>query len=372
MKKLLIATSAVLLAMSTSAFADTISPETFSAELAVGESTTIRKTVVVEAAGTSTALIDAAFLIDTSGSMGGEINQAKAAAGDIIAALQGFGNAAASVGVFSENAGLEGSTCITFCSPTNPVLSKPGTVLNQDITTNAADITAAINAVTLSTPDGGGSFPESTNTAVDLVANNASWRPGSNRFIFAFGDASSNKFISDADVMASLAANNVTLVGISYSGSFSSSITDLGGTVFAGGTSTADVVSAITSGITTGLSTYSNVTVDDLGGGLPQIGVSTVCVSAAGGTCVGDTATGAFDRTVDRTFEFDVTFTRFAAGTTTFDTFALVDGGITATEVDTFTTPGGPVIPPVPLPASVWMLLAAFGGLFGMSRRKAA
>jgi hypothetical protein len=108
------------------------------------------------------------------------------------------------------------------------------------------------------------------------------------------------------------------------------------------------------------------VTVSDLGAGAPEIGVSVVCVSADTGSCVGDTAVGSYDRSVDRTFEFDVTFTRLAAGDKSFSTFALVDGGAVATESDRF---GGAA--DVPAPASLLLLGADWSGL-GVARRRAA
>ena len=107
-------------------------------------------------------------------------------------------------------------------------------------------------------------------------------------------------------------------------------------------------------------------------GAFDGIDVSVVCTGADSGACVGDTAEGDYDRSEERTFTFDVTFTNtgLAPGdSTTFDTYALLDGGIVATEVDTFTNVGTSV---VPLPASAWFLLAGFGGLFAAGRRKKA
>lgn len=335
------------------ALADTISPESYSTALGVGESVTIQKTVVVEAAGVSSAVVDAFFLIDTSGSMGAEINAAKAATANIIAGLQAFGSAAAGVGVFSEQAELP------------PALTPPGSVLNQDVTTDTAAITTAVNAVTLHNPDSGGDFPESSNTAIDLVANNASWRPGSNRFIFVLGDASA-KGVSDATVMASLAANNVNLVGVNFGGTyFANDITDIGGTVFDGDATADSIVSAVTAGLTAGFASYSTVSVGDLGLGDPEIDVSVTCTGADSGACNGATAEGDFDRSTDRSFTFDVTFTRTAEGDKAFSTYALVDGGVVATEADTITT----TTAPVPLPAPAWMLLAGVGVLGALRRR---
>lgn len=339
------------------ALADSISPDSFSADLAVGESVTITKTVTISAGGPSDALIDAYFLIDTSGSMGGVINAAKSAAGDIFSTIATeFGaGVAGGVGVFSEGAALPS------------VIAPPGSVINQDVTTTTANVIGAINNVTLNVPDGGGDFPESANTAIELVAENASWRPGSNRFIFAFSDASS-KGSPDADVIAALAAEGIQLVSLDFGGgAFTTDMTELGAITFASSATPGSIVDDVTAGIVAGFAEYETVTVGDLDGGDPLIDVSAICTGADIGSCIGDSAVGDYDRSTDRTFTFDVTFTRNADGTSVFDTFALVDGGIVASEADRFS---GADVAPIPLPAAGWMLMTGVAGMGALARRR--
>jgi hypothetical protein len=348
-------TAAAMALASTGVFADTISPTSFSASLGVGESVTIRKTVVIEAAGPSAATIDAHFLIDTSGSMGSVIANAKTAASGILNALAAFGDLSSSVGVYSERALVTDA-------------------IRSGLTTTDATTIAAINAVTLGDPDFGGDYPESGDTAVYLATENLAWRSGSNRFMFVLSDASM-KGTDEATVIASLVAKDVTVIGLQFGSncfsgepgecSLTQSIAAIGGTTFAGGTSPSDLVDAVTAGITSGFANYRKVTVDDLGGGLPEIDVSTVCVSADIGACVGSDAIGTYDRSIDRTFEYDVTFTRLAAGDKTFDTYALVDGGIVARERDIF---GGGT---VPAPGTLALAGLALVGL-SMARRRRA
>jgi hypothetical protein len=364
--------------------ADTIDPTSFTANLGVGESVTIEKTVVIADAPTA-ALIDVHFLFDTSGSMGGRINGVKAAAADIFTGLDALGDVAASVGVYSEAARLA------------PAGSVPGRVINQDTTTDSATAIAAINAVTLGNPDGGGDGPENGVNGIEFSVENLSWRPGSNRFLFAFGDigfktsdesetvggftATGMDFDTNddqdgapistaANAIEALTLNSVNLFGFGPTGSFAGAINTLGGDFIDSGTDPAEIVADIIDSVTGSFAEYNTVTVSDLGAGLPFISVSTVCTGADTGACVDSDAVGDYDRSVDRTFTFDVTFTREAAGTAEFNTLALVDGGAVASEFDRF--PGDDFVP-TPAPSALALMglgLGMFG--FGATRRRRA
>ena len=51
-----------------------------------------------------------------------------------------------------------------------------------------------------------------------IALDDVSWRPGSNRFIIALGDASwKNDLTSDADAIAALTDNNANLIGLRFS-----------------------------------------------------------------------------------------------------------------------------------------------------------
>lgn len=341
----------------------------------MGDSVTIEKTVTVSAGSPTDATIDAFFLIDTSGSMGGVITAAKSAASDIFTEITStFGSdVAGGVGAYSENAGLEGDTCTGFCVGGTGTITKPGSVLNRDITTTQTDVTSAIDDITLSNPDGGGDFPENGIDALKLVADNATWRPGSNRFIFTFSDASVKGIDhTSTEAIDALNAKGINVVSLSFrGGSHSTSMESVFGPdisleTFLSSTTPESIVADITAGITAGFADYSEVTVDDLGGGSPLIDVSVVCTGADDGACNGAVAEGTYDRSVERTFTFDVTFTRTADGDAAFDTFALIDDGIVAREADSF----GSSTSVIPLPASAWLMIAGFGGLAAMRRRK--
>lgn len=328
-----------------SAIADSIDPATFAATLEVGESVTIRKTVTINAGSPTTAPLDVMFVFDVTGSMGAEIAAAKTAANDILTGLAGFGSLRSGTGWYADPA-------------------HNGTESN--LTSTDATTVTSINGYGACTVAGvfdsgkcGGDFAEVGYAGIRDAANDSSWSPGSTRFIIAFGDASFKNGPDAADDAAAtstaLQANNVNVIGLSYGGSFTtgiSSLTDADGvdSIYSSTTDPDDITSGILTAVSSSFNTYNAVNVDDLGNGLPGVGFSSTCISADIGSCTGDTANGGYDRSIDRTFEFDVTFTGLGLGVHAFDTYGLADGGIIATEADVITvvSASGPNLVPEP------------------------
>ena len=120
---------------------------------------------------------DIAFVIDNTGSMGGEIAAVKSSATEIVDALLGDGNSRAAIVTFND-----------FNQPLNTdVLGNSETVL--EFTSNKTDVLNAIDGLTVF---GGGDLPEYTFEGLYRALSGAAgeWRPDADdRKLILFGDA---------------------------------------------------------------------------------------------------------------------------------------------------------------------------------------
>lgn len=323
------------------AMADGLSPATYSATLGIGGKATITKTVTVSA-GETTSPVDVFFLCDSTGSMGGTINTVKSNVSTIIA-----GVAAAGATDVAYGAGEYRDVGDTF------VYRK-----NVSPTTDAATVQTAVNAWSAS---GGGDTPEANLYALEQVATNGGFRDGSEKLLLWFGDSpghdpdngsteiSATAALTAADI--AVYAMNVGWGGLDQYGQATRIANATHGQYFST-VDTSDLVTAIINAIGTAVDTYHTVALQLVGA---PAGVS---------VDLGPAFNGSFDRSIERIFNFDVTFTGVAPGTYNFLINALVDGSIVGREYDTIT------VTAVPEPASMLLLGTGLLGLGAFRRRR--
>lgn len=352
MKKTFISLLILAVALCTgTALADSIDPASFSATLAVGESVTITKTVTVDSAPPISAPVDVIFLADTTGSMSSALNSVKTGAAAIMSAVAGLGDVRFAAAEYKD-------MYDSFTWKLNSQLS--------------ATTSTVQNGIDQWVAAGGGDGPEGQLVALTDIAagnpddygNTLALRDGSTRILVWFGDYEGHNPREDATesgATAALVAANISVEALSvgydrldYTGQATRITNATGGHLYSGIAQDA-VASAITDAITTAIGTYSSVGLD--------LSETPVGVSASyDGPVIGD-----FDRSVERTFSFDLTFTGDVAGVYDFNIYGTVDGGRVATEVDSITVGGD--IPSVPEPATMFLLGTSLLGL-GVLRRK--
>jgi hypothetical protein len=335
-----------------SMLADSISPTSVSATLPVGGSTTVNKTVTVNAGPPTSSLVDVFFLADTTGSMGSQIAAIQSAASSILSQAAGLGNVAFGVGEYKDQ----------LATSSDPFAYR----LNTNITTNTANVTAGIN---LWSASGGGDLPEANLFGLQQAATTTSWRAGSARILVQFGDAPPHDpsgTATQATATAALIANNVKLEAIDvgslngtadgHTGEEGQIATATGGALITG-IDTSTIVAAINAAIVNAVSTYTTVGLD--------------LSSAPAGVTVTSSPdiTGSFDRSITRTFNFTVSFTGGAPGTYNFPIYGTVDGGRVATENDHIVVTGEGTVPDS---GSAFMLLGlAMAGVEAFRRKLA-
>jgi len=358
----MLALGLALLGFAGMAMADSISPTSFTGSGPTGASYSVAKSVTISAGTSTSAPVDLFFLSDTTGSMGGIISTVKSSASAIMTSVSTTfgGNVAFGVGEYKDRT--------TAGDPFDYRL-------NQAITTNTALVQAGIN---LWSASGGGDTPEQnlyalSQVAVGTGANATGWRPGSAKLIVWFGDAPSHDPsgsvaagdlppvpVTLASTITNLTGQNVKVAAVNLSGLDSTGQATAiknatGGALFTGVPTTTNIVDIINTMITDIFAKYTTVALDT--SEVPaEVGVSVTPGSY----------TGSFDRSIDRTFGFEVTFTDLAPGTHAFNVYATVDGARVATEADSITSEGGVGVPE---PATLVLLGTAFLALAGLRRK---
>lgn len=331
--------------------AESISPNSITTSIGVGESFTINKTVTLGASGATA--VDVFFLADNTGSMVGTVASAQSGASAILNGLPDtyrFG-----VGRY-------------YGDPSEPSVT-PATSFNL-LTNLTADKTAVQSGINLWNASGGGDIPEANFYALQQTANNASWDAGSRHIVVWFGDAPSHTETTTQQeaidalerVDAKVVAFNNGVAGSGIDGLYtgqpagthqaSDIIAQTGGSLtnnFLGLTGT-DFVNKVTGEISTAASTLDlNFYSTFVGSGL---GLTFACTDSLG--CTG--VTGGESRT------FDLTITGLEPGTYDFNVGAV---GVGALEHDSIT------VAAVPEPETYALMLAGLAMLGAAYRRRA-
>lgn len=331
------------------ALADSISPETFSTTLNVGESVTITKTVTVDPVPPESGMVDVLFLADTTGSMGSAISNVRSGASSIMSSVSGLGDVQFAVAEYKD------------------IYDSYSWRINTGLTSDNASVQSGINTWSAY---GGDDSPEGQLIALTELASTVDWREGSTRMIVWFGDYYAHdprNGYTEEGAIAALNASNISVEALSVgydhlddTGQATRIAAATGGHVY-NDIATSEVASAITDAIETSLETYSSVSLD-ISDAPDGVNVT-----------VSDAYTGDWERDTEREFSFDVTFSGVTEGVYDFGINALVDGGIVATEWDSIivdaTTPGGGPAP-VPEPATMFLLSSGLLGIAGYKRKK--
>ena len=306
----------LVLLIPVNALADTVVPSNYATSLKLGKSVTITKTVTINAGPPTSAKVDVFFLADTTGSTYDTLASVQAGAAAIMSGTAGLGDVAYGVGEYKD------------FNPYDPFVYR----LNQDITKNNTDIQNAINMWEAS---GGEDWEEGQLYALYQVANSVSWRDGSTRIIIWFGDAPGHDpagpppGVSETEATAALGAKTIKVIALdlldlNYSGQ-AQRIADATNGKYYSGINPAQIVADIQTAIYSSFETYSTVS---LGTSAVPTGL-TINVSPPAYY-----ADGTWDRSTDRVFTFNVTFTAVFPGSYIFSIPVLVDGGTMATEQD--------------------------------------
>ena len=275
-------------------------------------------------------MVDVFFLADTTGSMGATLEAVKAGTAGIIAGLSELGDVAYGVGEYKD---------YDLYYP-DPFVFR----LNQDITKDAALVQAGINAWEAL---GGYDTPEGQIYALYQVANTVGWRPGSTRIIVWFGDAPGHDpagpppGVTETEATAALVAQTIKVMALDVSSDPLSNLDSYGQATkiatatngkYYSGIDPAQIVTDIKNAIIDSFQTYRTVS------------LGTDMVPAGLGVTVEPPSYNAgevpYDRSIDRTFTFNVTFTALSPGSYPFFIPVLVDGGEMAREQDNIVVGG--------------------------------
>lgn len=357
--KRMYALSLGLAAFSLSAFADSISPTFFGATINVGESVNIAKTVTITMS--ATAPVDIALLADTTGSMGTSLTAVRTNVLNLISDISMIStNTQWAVHSYNDCRNGTGD-----CVPPEGTAAAYSWRMEQQLTGDEKLVQTGVNKWVAS---GGADGPESNLYGLYRMATDTAWRDDSTRLAFWFGDVYGHdprNGITTAIAAKTLADAGVEVYALSVGGGAgldgfgqATTITGAtGGAIIKGGYS--EVADIIKGAIEGKILNYSKVDLAVVG--LPAGALEIMFAPKS--------YDGKYDRSEDRTFDFDVAIKGLAPGKYDFSIVARVDGKIVATETDSIRVLGD--ISEVPEPSTFVLAAGALVAL-GLLRRRTA
>ncbi len=330
-------------------WADSVVPNSFNAKIAIGETVSVKRTVTItKEVSSAKAKIDIFFLFDTTGSMGKTIQAAQVNASEILSNASKMGDVSFGVGYYQDFpvGGYGGKDDVAYRQL-------------QDITNNAESVKNAINALSLGW---GNDAPESNLYALSEVASKTSWRKDSVRIIIWFGDcpghdgkldSSYPSRIGLSDVIATLKSQDIIVeaVDLNYldrgfkvvddfgvmtveysnlAGQATAITTATGGKVFVSDDSgISGIVKIIDDALKSAFAEDKEVRLVFSG---KDAGLGAELSPAA--------ITNNFDRSSDRSFDFNITYKGLVPGIYQFDVLAKLDSKTVAVAKDTVEVAG--------------------------------
>ncbi|MGE5451399.1 MAG: VWA domain-containing protein [Acidobacteriota bacterium] len=331
------------------AWAQSISPASYSATINVGQTITIDKTITLAPSGATK--VDVVFLADNTGSMYGTVANAQAGATSIMNGLTSGADYHFGVARYYGDPSEYGMT--------------PSSSFNY-LTPLSSSVASAQTGINSWEANGGGDTPEANYFALKQTADTSAWRPDAQRIVVWFGDATSHtETTTHADAVnaltnagAKVVAFNNGSAGYGIDGAYgadanqaSSVVGAVGGSLTNNFTSltSSEFVTKVTEQISAASSSLDLFFSSNLVGSGLTLGFT--CTDVLGCDNVG----GGESRT------FRLSITGNLAGTYSFDVFAR---GVAATEHDVIT------VAAVPEPSAALMVLGGVGLAGWMARRR--